>query len=359
MQDNFFRPIAVIVPVYNAGNKIKSCIRSVLNQSFKDFSLILVDDGSTDKSGKICDDFARRDERICVIHQENKGSVEARKAGIYSDIAQKAKFLMLCDADDRMPRDALQVLLGNAEKYEADCVCGNMRRTFKNMPIPDRFVKFVPPCFRSGEAQIYDHTAVMKDLYVSCFGISNYPVSLCAKLYRRELLTDAAKDAPTVRYMGDDLSVTLRIMPNIRKLVIIPDTVYYYRMGGGTSKFMPYMLDDFLSLYCWKDKLRQQYEMDESVKILIDIELMNIVISFLQMCKCQGGFNETEIRKEVLNVISISAIKRTADSLIKNRNCHYVAKWIQNNDVNSVVNYLEEYYKKTKLKRTIKKLLKI
>lgn len=359
MEDNSIRTIAIIIPVYNAGNKVKSCIRSVLNQSFKDFSLILVNDGSTDKSGEICDNFSRRDRRICVIHQENKGSVEARKAGIYSDIAQNAKFLLLCDADDKMPKDALKVLLRNAEKYEADCVCGNMRKTFKNIPIPYRFVKFIPPCFRSGKVQIYDHIAVMKDLYVSCFGISNYPVGLCAKLYRRELLTDAAKHAPIVHYMGDDLSVTLRIMPSIRKLVIIPDTVYYYRMGGGTSKFMPYMLDDFLSLYCWKDKLRQQYEMDESVKILIDIELMNIVISFLQMCKCQGGFNETEIRKEILNVISIPEINRAAGSLIKNGNYHYVAKWIQNNDVNAVADYLEKYYKKTKLKRTIKKLLKI
>lgn len=74
--------IAVIIPVYNTEKYIKKCIRSFQRQTFKDFKLILVDDGSKDKSGIICDDMAQKDDRIYVIHQENKGSVEARKTGV-------------------------------------------------------------------------------------------------------------------------------------------------------------------------------------------------------------------------------------------------------------------------------------
>ena len=358
-KEKFYRQIAIVIPVYNAGNKLKTCIHSILHQSFKNFYLILVDDGSKDNSGKICDDYAKRDDRVFVIHQQNKGSVEARKAGIYSEVAQRAEYLLLCDADDTMPKDALQILLTNAEKYQADCVCGNMKKAFKNIPIPSKFIKFVPPCFCNDEVQIYNHTEILRDLYVSCFGISNYPVNLVAKLYRKELLSEAAKLDPIVHFMGDDLSVTLRIMPSIRKLVIVPDVVYYYNMGGGTSKFMPDMLDDFLALYRYKNKLRLQYEMDMSVKILLDIELMNIVISFLQMCICYGKLNEKEFQEEISRVINISEIKTAADSLIGGGSYHYAAQWIQSKDVDSIADYVEAYYKKNKLKRIMKTLIKI
>lgn len=351
--------ISVIVPVYNAENKIKACIRSILSQSFSDFFLILVNDGSTDSSGKICEYYQRIDNRVFTIHQKNKGSIEARKSGIYSSVAKKSKYLCLCDADDIMPEKALEILVSNAEKYQADCVCGNAQKIFKGFIIPRKFTRFVPECFSISEPRIYDHSDIMRELYVSCFGISNYPVSLWAKLYRRELLSDAAGTPPIVEFMGDDLSVTLRIMPKIERLVIIPDTVYYYRMGGGTSKFMPHMMDDFIELYRWKDKLRKQYEMEKGVKTLIDIELMNTVVSFLDMCKCKGQFDEEELRRETSRVIDIPEIKEAAKSLSNTGKSHFVAKWIKDRDLESLINYVENHYEKTKIKRTVRKLVKL
>ena len=73
--------IAVIIPVYNAEKYIKKCIKSFQKQTFQNFKLVLVNDGSKDKSGKICDDMAKKDERIYVIHQENKGAVDREKQG--------------------------------------------------------------------------------------------------------------------------------------------------------------------------------------------------------------------------------------------------------------------------------------
>lgn len=350
--------IAIIVPIYNAGKKLERCIQSILSQSFKNFDLILVNDGSTDNSGRICDDFARKDKRICVIHEENRGSLEARKTGIFSETAQKAEYLMLCDADDCLPKDALQVLLENAKKYQADCVCGKMRKSYKGFPIPNSFVKFTPPCFSSNEVLIYSKKAIMQELYISCFGISNYPINLFAKLYRTKLLTDAANFDPIVHFMGEDLSVTLRIMPNIDKLVIVPNTVYYYNVGGGTSKFMPYMLDDFLALYRCKNKLRQQYLMDSNVKTFIDIELMNIVSSYLQMCKYPGRFSEEKLCREVSKVIMIPEVQAAAFALNDSGNNNVIAKWIVKKDIESIINFLDGWYKKTRVKRMIKILFK-
>lgn len=124
--------IAVIIPVYNAEKYIKKCIKSFQKQTFQNFKLVLVNDGSKDKSGKICDDMAKKDERIYVIHQENKGAVEARKTGVLSQEAQKADYIFLSDADDVVESDALEKLYNTAVEYDADCVCANMRVELQN-----------------------------------------------------------------------------------------------------------------------------------------------------------------------------------------------------------------------------------
>lgn len=90
-----------------------------------------MDDGSTDDSGAICESFAQKDPRVLAIHKTNKGCVEARKTGLFSDAAQTAKYIAFCDSDDTLPRDALEKLVTAAEKEQADCVCGNMRRVYR------------------------------------------------------------------------------------------------------------------------------------------------------------------------------------------------------------------------------------
>ncbi|WP_297249468.1 glycosyltransferase [uncultured Brachyspira sp.] len=83
--------LSIIVPVYNVENYLSACIESILSQTFTDFELILVDDGSPDRSGAICDDYARRDSRIRVVHQTNQGLSEARNAGL--DIMGGVRFI--------------------------------------------------------------------------------------------------------------------------------------------------------------------------------------------------------------------------------------------------------------------------
>ena len=128
--------ISVIVPVYNCEKYIGKCIKSIQKQTFQNWNLILVDDGSKDRSGKICDRFAQADSRITVIHQQNKGSVEARKAGVLSPVAQKNPWIMMCDADDTMPPDALEKLYHAARKYGAEMVVGQTVRMYKGLRLP-------------------------------------------------------------------------------------------------------------------------------------------------------------------------------------------------------------------------------
>ena len=112
--------ISVIVPVYNAKDYLDKCIQSVLSQSFEDYELILVDDGSTDGSREICDMYAQNDERIITIHKKNGGVSEARECGIKHS---KANYVAFIDADDYISEDYLKVLYQDIEKYHADIAC--------------------------------------------------------------------------------------------------------------------------------------------------------------------------------------------------------------------------------------------
>ena len=100
--------ISIIVPVYNTELYLRECIESILRQSFMNFEVLLVDDGSTDASGSICEDYAAKDTRIRVFHQTNQGVTAARKCGI---LHSNGEYLCFVDSDDTITSDALAILM--------------------------------------------------------------------------------------------------------------------------------------------------------------------------------------------------------------------------------------------------------
>ena len=106
--------ISIIVPVYMAEKTLCRCVESIIHQSFSDFEVVLVDDGSTDKSGGLCDSYAKHDSRIKVIHKENGGVSSARNTGI---LASSGVYLTFCDSDDYLELDYLEGLYQTAKKH--------------------------------------------------------------------------------------------------------------------------------------------------------------------------------------------------------------------------------------------------
>lgn len=117
--------VTVIIPIYNTEKYLKRCVDSVLNQSFKGIEIILVDDGSKDNSGKIADEYASQFNNIKVIHQENKGLAEARRAGI---IASSGEYIMHVDSDDDITTDAVKFLYNQCLEFNLDIAYGAANR---------------------------------------------------------------------------------------------------------------------------------------------------------------------------------------------------------------------------------------
>lgn len=114
--------VSVIVPVYNSEDYVGKSIESLMRQTLKEIEIILVDDGSKDNSGKICDEYAKKDERIVVIHKENGGLADARNAGMK---VVKGKYIMFLDADDLFEEDSCEHMYNTIEKNGVDYVIGN------------------------------------------------------------------------------------------------------------------------------------------------------------------------------------------------------------------------------------------
>ena len=201
--------ISIIVPVYKVEKYLEKCVDSILNQTFKDFELILVDDGSPDNCPKLCDEYAEKDNRVKVIHKENGGLSDARNCGIE---AAEGKYIGLIDSDDYIAPDMYESLYNNLINNDADIsVCG-LYDCYKDKIIPQSIKKGFYE-FNSTEALGY---------LLSGEGIGLFAVN---KLYKKNIFS-------TVKYpenrLYEDAAVIVDILMNANKIVIDTTPKYYY-----------------------------------------------------------------------------------------------------------------------------------
>lgn len=284
--------LSIVIPVYNAEKYLKCCIESVINQTYSSWKMILVDDGSKDSSGIICDTYAEKDSRIRVVHQDNQGSVSARRNGV---LAVETEYCCFLDADDTLPKNALEYMISEIPGNGSFVIIGNTERVFHGISIHS---SYTAPCFSNITAVNYSHNEFIDKLYCSWFGITNVPVTLWGKLYPSAYLKETFKTVyDVVRFMGDDLIMTLDLMPKVDKVVIIPDVVYKYRVGGGTTKYQPEMMNDWLNLYRFKKSYAEKYPMPQNIQKLMDVELVNMTFSYFEMLNNYKKLTDLEISR--------------------------------------------------------------
>lgn len=208
--------VSIIVPVYNVEKYIEKCLKSLISQSYKNIEIILIDDGSKDNSGKICDTYKRKDSRIKVIHKENAGVSEARNIGI-----QKAtgRYLCFVDADDFVMNDYIEYMHQLIVKESSDiAVCTKMFSNFNEEQSSDEMIEVL-----DGE------NAIIR--------ILNYrmPIGVYSRIFKKDLIKDNGIKFLKDIYMGEGFNFNVACFQKAKKAIISNYKVYYYRRDNTTS----------------------------------------------------------------------------------------------------------------------------
>lgn len=245
--------ISVIVPIYNVEPYLRKCLDSIVAQTYSGLEIILVDDGSPDNCGAICDEYAVQDSRIKVIHKPNGGVSSARNAGLD---AATGDWIGWVDPDDWAELDMFSYLLENALKYKADiAVCGHYELT-QGRSI---FSGWEAPC-------VLDREQAMETLLIADDPLQNF---CWDKLWRRELWEGIRFPGVTI---FEDIRVVYQLFERVGRIVCLPEAKYYYlkRQGSISADLnLRNGLDFYLTMLARYEEMRENWPQLE--KLLLSL----------------------------------------------------------------------------------------
>ena len=231
--------MTIIIPVYNAQQYLYKCLSSITSQSFQAYEVILVDDGSTDKSAEICEEFCSKDNRMKYFKTKNEGAFHARVFG-----AKKAggRYFTFCDADDYYSTSNAFKLLYEKASSVAQGYSLIQFGFYKKFNHLKRSVKFVRKDLVVNETEFDLHE--YPKLLCSFAESSHLNTSCCNKLYSNKLLENLPEEKERV-FWGDDEILNMYLLQDVERALFLPDLLYVYRQSsGGTGKFSLRTMND-------------------------------------------------------------------------------------------------------------------
>ncbi len=291
--------VSVIIPVYNVERFLSICIESVLRQTCPHLELILVDDGSPDRCPEICDSYARQDERVQVIHQENRGQSAARNRGI--DVA-RGEYIYFLDSDDFIAEQTLETLIGRAQADEAEVVLfdtlvvdesgalESSRRPFRSNKYPGVYTG--PELFSKTRRQA-DYTSMPPLLFI-----------------RKSFL----KEIGLRFYEGivhEDELFTFLLLMHCRRCTVLPDQLFFRRIRQGSTMTTPQNEKNITGLFCVLEQLILYYQQalfsDRDVQVAVENHICGF---FWQIYKMAYAF-------EIKQGLDLSAEKNRAFDMME------------------------------------------
>lgn len=319
--------ISVIVPVYNVEKYLPTCLDSIINQTYHDMEIILVDDGSTDSSGNICDTYKQTDDRIQVIHQKNHGCMYARLSGLQKS---NGKYIGFVDSDDWIDIDMYQVLMSVVEEKGCDIVSMGYTVAYNSERKKEDDAVFFGlyerkknlDCLLSG--MMYEEKEKKRGIHPS----------LCSKVIKRELLIDAYAEIKENITMGEDAAIFYTCCLKAKSIFIMREYKYYYRFH---NKSMCHSMDintifNIYSFYQHMQKIFSGYAEKYNLQEQLKKYLWTIILPWLYQI-----FN---LQPEVLYLFPYSAINKNENivlygagkvgeayyfQILKNHYCNIVA----------------------------------
>jgi len=259
--------VSIIVPVYNSEKYLHRCLKSIINQTYQNIEILLIDDGSTDNSGKICDDYAWNDKRIKVIHTENNGPAAARNKGIDNS---KGEFIFFLDSDDFIENNAIKLLIENYQRTKADIIIGDFLK-IKDDNISD-----------SGHNAVFSSSKLLSEQdiidYVRCYlkKPNRFPLFVYSwgRLFKSSIIKNNNILFPTDLRTFEDVAFNFDYLKYTNKLFFVKEVLYnlliHDNYASATMKLhgdpeilfgYPQALikaSDFLRNYCSDDEIKKE-----------------------------------------------------------------------------------------------------
>ena len=245
--------VSVIIPVYNVENYIVECLESVIHQTYKNLQIIVIDDGSTDSSGVISDQYSNLDTRIYVVHQKNSGLSVARNKGIR---LASAEYILFVDGDDRISPNTVEIAMSQIEKNDSDICFFNYQLFFGNNFKEDPSLE---------RREIVDESVVKPQKCIELLLQHKFVEAVWNGIYKRETLEHV--DFP-VGKISEDLYWKFKVILAANKILMIPDCLYYYRGRAQSIMHSP---------FSWKrfDELEgRYYRANEISKMIPDLKTL-------------------------------------------------------------------------------------
>ncbi|KNY26829.1 glycosyltransferase family 2 protein [Pseudobacteroides cellulosolvens] len=298
--------VSVIVPVYNVEKYIENCINSLIKQTYKNIEIILVDDGSTDKSGSICDNFCAIDNRIKVIHTQNKGVSAARNKGIE---VSTGCFIQFVDSDDTIDENMTKRLVQLMGKNIDLVICGYRIKQIRGK---NRFLsKEIQPIFWG---------QFTKDDFVNNFGkflnnlIVNSPVN---KLYSASLIKGYRLSFPENISIGEDLIFNLEVINKSSRIYITKEVYYNYINHNQSSLMLNYKKDFFSIQQILFSKLYQFLHENDKMSMENEVNIRFYYIRSIFCCLNNLFHNNSKLsfRNKVIQIKEIITDNQVQNSL--------------------------------------------
>lgn len=221
------KTISIIIPVYNVEMYLPKCLESVINQSYENIEIILIDDGATDSCGKICDEYKLKDNRITVIHKKNEGLMQAWIDGIKIAHGEYVSFI---DSDDWVEHNIIEEMVQNSQELSVDMVVVNKINEYE-----DKSVKR-PEYLETG---VYDSEEITKKVFPgiinNCeFLGRNISSNRWGKLIRRQLIIDNLKYTDSFISYGEDMNIIMPVLMDCKKIVVVDKYLYHYRQNANS-----------------------------------------------------------------------------------------------------------------------------
>ena len=339
---------SIIVPIFNTERYLKKCISSVLKQTFSDFELLLVNDGSLDNSLSICQIFQEKDNRIRLINKNNEGVMKARLDGIYQSSGQ---YLLFLDSDDWLDHKLLDHLYNiYLSNPSIDIICYSLTRFIDRYGLLHR-KEFLP------ETGLLSRDVFIHRYFINSFlgRTGRFPVYLWDKCYSRKLFLNSDFKDDKIRH-GEDLLWNMYIIPQIESIYLSNYPGYFYRYGGITSRFYPNYLTDHKIIYSKGLEIIDRYHLYEGSSYLRDKLAYNLFYYILSWIEHAPSKDKLEI----IQFISKELKDPIWDEIINHINPETTSRYhsaLKNRNSEEIYNFSYHEYTLRRNRNYIKKIL--